>query len=109
VSDFPRLKYMLDDSTVDPLSGHEATRATNGALRLRRLFTGDKRNWSLSYLLEDADFDSLMAHYAANKDGQFNFYWPGDRQTYTASYVAAPQPSRIGPMHSRVRVQLMER
>lgn len=109
MSDFPRLKYLLDDSTVEQLSGHEPVRATNGALRVRRLFSGDKRNWSLSGLLENGELDALMAHYGANKDAQFNFYWPADRQTYTASYVAAPQPARIGPMHSRVRVQLMER
>ena len=108
MSDFPRLKYLQDDSTVEVLSGHEPTRATNGALRIRRLFSDDKRSWSLSYFLEDDQLDALMTHYAGNKDGEFNFFWPGDRQTYTASYVSAPQPQRIGPAHSRVRVQLME-
>lgn len=109
MSDFPRLQYMLDDSTCEPLSGHEPVRATNGSLRMRRLFTGDKRNWSLSFVLDDTAFATLTAHYAANKDGQFLFYWPGDRQSYTVSYVSAPSEARVGPMHSRVRVELMER
>lgn len=109
MSDFPRLKYMLDDSSCEPLSGHETVRATNGALHVRRLFSSDKRNWILSFLLDNTDLSTLMTHYGANKDASFNFYWPGDAQTYSVSYSAAPQPSRVGPLHSRVRVTLMER
>lgn len=109
MSDFPRLRYLLDESTCDPLSGHEPVRATNGGLHVRRLFSSDKKNWSLVYLLENDALDTLDSHYGSHKDAQFSFYWPGDRQTYTVSYAAAPQPARLGPLHSRVRVQLMER
>lgn len=109
MSDFPRLNYMLDDSSCESLAGYEPVRATNGKLYVRRMFTSDERNFSLSFLLNSAGISSLRTHYTGHKDASFAFFWPGDNTTYTVSYVSPPQESRIGPGHWRVRVQLMER
>jgi hypothetical protein len=109
VSDFPRLQYMLDDSTCETQSGHDFVRATNGALHVRRYFNDEKRMWLLSFFLSATSREDLQDHYDDNKDGQFDFYWPGDDATYTASYIAAPEYAKAGPQYVRARVQLMER
>lgn len=109
MSDFPRLHYMLSDSACEVLSGHETVRATNGALRVRRAFTGEKRNWTLLFFLDNTRRDTLDDHYTDNKDAQFSFVWPDDGVTYTASYAGPPQYTREGPDFSRARVVLMER
>jgi len=108
VSDYPRLP-ILRESTCETLSGHEPARATNGALHMRRLFTGEKRNFNLAHVLTADHRAALAAHYAAHKDAAFNFTWPEDGQVYSVSYGAAPQFDKAGVAFSRARVTLMER
>jgi len=107
VSAYPRLPT-LRESECEVLSGHEPVRATNGALHMRRMFTGEKRNFSLAHVLTAAQRAELQAHYAAHRDSSFAFTWGEDGQTYTVSYAAAPAYSRLGPLYSRARVMLME-
>jgi hypothetical protein len=108
VSDYPRLPT-LRESEAEVLSGHEPVRATNGALHMRRMFSGEKRNFSLAHVLTPAQRADLEAHYAAHKDASFSFTWAEDGQAYTVSYGAAPQFGKAGVSFSRARVQLMER
>ena len=107
MSDYPRV-HMLSDSTCEVLGGHEPVRATNGALHLRRMFTSEKRNLLIMHILTPAERSALAAHYAANKDLSFAFYWPTDNATYTVVYAAAPRYSRAGTRFSQANVSLME-
>ena len=109
MSDFPSLRYMTDESICEQQSGHEPVRATNGALHVRRMFTGEKRTFQLVFVVDAANRAALASHYSDNRDASFSFFWPDDRQTYTVSYSTAPQYAPMGPMMTRARVTLMER
>jgi hypothetical protein len=104
---YPTLPIVQDDSDAARLSGIEPTRATNGLLKVRRLFSADKTDFTVVHLLGRADRDTLMAFYAANVTTEFTFYWPGDGATYTVRFAAAPQSSRRSN-HYRVTVRLSE-
>lgn len=108
MSDYPRIP-ILRDSACEVLSGHEPARATNGALRMRRAFTAEKRNFQVVHVMTTAQRAALVDHYAADKDAAFNFYWPEDGQTYSVSYAAPPQWDKAGTNFHRARVTLMER
>ena len=81
-------------------------RATNGALRLRRLWSAEKLDFVVEHApLTDAERSTLEAHYQANRDASFAIVWPEDGQTYTVAYAAPPQYLRnIGWWQARVRL-----
>lgn len=101
---YPTL-LILEESEPAVDGGVLADRATNGMLKVRRLFDEDKTDFVVVHMLTRAERDTLMAFYAANKTAQFSFYWPGDGATYTCVFKAPPQPSRRG-MYYRVTVRL---
>lgn len=101
---YPTL-MILEDSEATPQGGVQADRASNGMLKVRRLFDEDKTDFVVVHMLTRAERDTLMAFYSANKTAQFSFYWPGDGVTYTCVFTAPPQSSRRG-MYYRVTVRL---
>lgn len=103
---YPTL-MILEDSEAVPLSGIEPTRASNGMLKVRRLFSADKTDFTVLHALTRAERDTLRTFYAANVTTEFAFYWPGDGNTYTVRFAAAPQFSRRGAYY-RATVRLME-
>lgn len=96
---------ILEDSEPTVDGGVQADRATNGMLKVRRLYEEDKTDFVIVHMLTRAELETLMAFYGANKTAQFSFYWPGDGATYTCVFTAPPQPSRRG-MYYRVTVRL---
>jgi hypothetical protein len=98
---------LLDESAVQIEGGFNPARATNGALRVRKLWPTDKRRFALVHMLTKAEFDSLQAYYDANALGQFNFTWPPTGQVHGCRFVAPPQPVTVG-QHRRVTVTLEE-
>lgn len=87
---------MLEDSEGTKEAGIEAVRATNGLLRVRKLFSADKMDFVVVHMLTRAERDALQAFYVANVASEFAFVWPGDGATYTCRFSAAPQFSRRG-------------
>ena len=101
---YPSLR-ILRDSTAERQGGQEPARATNGATRMRRLWSGEKTEFVIEHMLGDADCSTLEAHYQANKDLSFDFLWPEDGASYTVVYAAPPQYlKRLGWWLGRVRL-----
>lgn len=88
---YPVLPIMRPDSAAAREGGLAPTRATNGALKVRRLYSAEKTSFNLVHWISPAEKAALEAHYQANKDLSFSFAWPSDGATYTVRYGAAPQ------------------
>lgn len=98
---------VLDESEATRDAGIQATRASNGMLKVRRLFSADKTDFTVVHAMTRVDRDALMTFYAANSTAEFSFLWPGDGATYTVRFAAAPQISRRSN-HYRATVRLLE-
>lgn len=104
---YPTLPIVQDDSDALRDAGLTVQRATNGGLKVRRLYSVDKTDFTVVHILSAAERDALLAFYAANVVSQFGFYWPGDSATYTVRFAAAPQISRRHN-HYRATVRLAQ-
>lgn len=91
---YPAYPVVQDESEAVQYAGLEVTRATNGLLKTRRLYSEEKTDFVIVHVLTRAERDALAVHYAANRTAQFSFYWAGDGATYTCVYADAPQFSR---------------
>jgi hypothetical protein len=98
---------ITQDSTADTDAGLRPQRATNGKLKMRRLYSEDKTEFYVVHLLTAAERATLRAHYLANRTNAFTFVWPLDGQEYTVQYLGAPSFSRA-PMGFRADVRLGE-
>lgn len=99
--------FTLADSTAVPDAGLEPERATNGALRLRRLWAADKTAFDVGHVLTAAQKATLEAFYADNKDLNVTYRWPGDGASYTVRFVAPPRYTPRGGRFE-VRVQMLQ-
>lgn len=99
--------FTLADSTAVPESGIEPERATNGALRHRRLWPNDKHSFDIGHVLNAANLATFVAFYATNKDLDVTYRWPGDGLTYTVRFAAPPRYTKRGAS-TEVRVRLQE-
>ena len=100
---------ILDTSDVTPVDGYEPRRASNGALKVRKLSAGEKREFTVDHLLSKTERDALEAFFQANKLLDVTLAWPGEAAAATVRFVAAPKYS--GPSGTRmyaVRVRLAE-
>lgn len=99
--------FTLRDSTLVTDSGVEPVRATNGALRTRRLWTVDKASIEIGHLLTVTERNTLEAFYAAEKDNNVTYTWPKTGAAYTVRFAAPP---RYIPRGNRfeARVRLLE-
>lgn len=103
---YPTL-MILEESEPARDAGLQAARATNGMLKVRRLYSADKTDFVVVHMLTRAERDTLLTFYAANITTEFTFAWPGDGNTYTCRFSAAPQVWRKG-LYYRVTVRLAE-
>ncbi|MEY5098892.1 MAG: hypothetical protein RJA36_1611 [Pseudomonadota bacterium] len=97
----------LADSTITPADGLEPERATNGALKLRRLWAADKVTLEVGHVLSAAQKATLDAFYAANKDLDVTYTWPPTATAYTVRFVAPPRYLPRGQFYE-TRVRLSE-
>jgi hypothetical protein len=104
---YPKLP-ILDTSRISVMDGIVPVRASNGSLKVRKLFSSDKAEFTVEHLLTKADWDTLKAFYDANYNLDVTFNWPGRTTTYTVRFVTAPQPDGSAWRMFRVRVQLAE-
>lgn len=97
--------FTLADSTGSRENGAEPARATNGALRLRRLWAADKAAFEIGHVLTAAQRTTLEAFYATNKSLDVTYRWPADGAFYTVRFAAPPQyTARTGYFEARVRL-----
>lgn len=98
---------ITQDSTAETNGGLEPQRASNGMLRLRRLYSQDKTEFNVVHELTAAERDTLRQFWIDYRTAAFTFTWPLDGQTYTVCFLAAPQYSRT-PTGYRADVRLGE-
>lgn len=99
--------FHLADSMATPQSGIESQRATNGSLRLRRLWPEDKHSFDIGHTLTLAQRVAFATFYADNKNLDVTYTWPGDHVARTVRFAAPPQ-YRPFTNHVEVRVRLEE-
>jgi hypothetical protein len=104
---YPNNLMILEESEASRLGGIDAARASNGQLKVRRLYSADKTDFTVVHMLTRAERDQLMAFYAANITAGFDFVWPGDGATYSVRFTAPPQIWRKG-LYYRATVRLGE-
>jgi hypothetical protein len=82
--------YYTTASTITKQSGKTLVRATNGALKARQLYPGDKTVFDLEF--EMSSRTDLDNHYAGDRDNSFSYTdtAPGGG-TYTVVYTGPPQ------------------
>jgi hypothetical protein len=87
--------------------GQEAVRATNGGLKVRRLYSATKSDFVLDHWLTSAEKTTLDTFYSTNRDLDVTYTSPEDGAAYTVRFVAPPQYIRM-PGWYQARVRLME-
>lgn len=97
----------LADSTATPDSGIQPVRATNGALKLRRMWSADKTDFDIGHVLSASEKSTLDAFYAANKDLDVTYRWPATGATSVVRFLGPPRYRPVG-VHFEVRVRLLE-
>lgn len=104
--DYPSL-FMLRDSSTQREAGIQTTRATNGRLKIRRLYSSEKTNFTVVHRLTRAERDQLEAFYQANRTANVTLTWPEDGSVYTVRFGGAPQ-YRLQEGGWMATVQLLE-
>jgi hypothetical protein len=105
VAAYPTLTTTIN-SRVESLDGQIADRATNGALKVRSLYTADKLVFLLEHEISTASKATLDAFWAANKLLDITYTSPFDGASYT---VRMRKPVyRRTPVHWFADVRLEE-
>lgn len=80
---YPTLRIAVD-SDPEVLDGREESRADDGSVYVRNLYAADRYVFPVRHpALNASEAATLVAFYAANRTGTFDFYWPPDAYTYT--------------------------
>ena len=104
---YPTLNHQRSGPGPATSDGHEVQRATNGALKVRRLYSASKSDFVIDHWLTDAQKTTLDTFYVTNKDLDVTYTSPEDGATYTVRFVAKPQYIRM-PGWWQARVRLSE-
>lgn len=87
---YPTLPWMQAGTVIEREGGITPVRATNGLLKVRRLYTAEKRRWKAEHWLSDSQRTTLEAFYVANRVLNVDLVSPDDSQTYSVRFAAAP-------------------
>lgn len=105
---YPTLAWSAG-TKVDRDGGYESARATNGVLKVRKLFDAEKRDFQLVHLITAGEKATLEAFYGANKLLDVSLTAADDGVVYTVRFVAAPVYEwRPGVLTCLARVHLLE-
>ena len=88
---YPSYTMQRDGTRAVVDGGFNQARATNGALRVQRLFSSAKRTFEITHWLTPAEKTAHAAFFNSNKDLDVSLTWPEDSVTYTARFIAEPQ------------------
>lgn len=94
---YPSFTMMREGTGVTVDGGHRSARATNGALRVQRLFPSAKRQFDVTHWLSAADKATYAAFFTTNKDLDVTLTWPEDGASYTVRFIGEPQYLRRNP------------
>lgn len=86
---YPSLPITASSSSTR-LDGFVSLRASNGALKVRKMMSGEKMEWTVQHELTASQKATLESFYQSNKTSDVDFTWPGDGNTYTARFIGAP-------------------
>lgn len=103
---YPTLPVSVQ-SRVLRLDGYTPVRATNGALKVRKLMAGEKAEFDLVHEISAGQRATLESHYQGDKLNSFSFAWPTGG-SYTVRYLAAPQYDEQPGGWFKARVRLGE-
>jgi hypothetical protein len=87
--------------------GHDVVRATNGVLKMRRLYSATKSDFTIDHWLTSAEKTTLDSFYTTNRDLDVTYTSPEDSVAYTVRFAAPPQYVRM-PGWYQARVRLVE-
>jgi hypothetical protein len=104
---FPDFPQVRDKSSITLADGIESERMSNGTLRTRRMWSSVEADITVCHVLTTAQWDTLWAHYLANRDGQDTLRWRETNITYTVRYAGPPQRRAVGRVWE-VTYQVME-
>lgn len=104
----PALPPPQQSSSAPRGGGQNAVRSSNGALKMRRLFTTEKTDFTLDYWITSAQKTALENFYSSYKDVSNTIVWAADGATYTVLFVAPPQYVWMPGGWWQARVRLME-
>ncbi|MFA7278905.1 MAG: hypothetical protein WC100_02310 [Sterolibacterium sp.] len=79
-------------STEKTLDDLQVDRATNGAPRIRALYTAAKKQFTVIHEgAVTADKSTMQTFYGTNRLLSITFVWPADSASYTCYFAAPPQ------------------
>jgi hypothetical protein len=80
-------------SVAEPMDGRQLVRATNGALKTRVLYTGDKQTFTLERVLNSTEKTTLVNFYGTNRLLSFTLVFDGGTSTCVFS-----EPPKYAPL-----------
>lgn len=88
--------------------GRKVDRADDGSIKGVSIYSETAVRFDLLLApLSATEKNSILSHYAADKESAFSFTWPDDASTHTVIYETRPVPERMqGPAWWAVRVVL---
>lgn len=105
---YPSYRILAASSDANPEDGLETGRATNGTLRGRSFYSGEKRTFKFSHLLTFSELAAFRAYRSSHVGIADSFYWPADKTTYTAMIVRVYNERRVGPSRVMISVDMAE-
>lgn len=88
---YPSLPIMRDGSRAERRGGLDPQRASNGALKVRRLYSADKTDFTLVHWLSDTQRATLETCWTSFRTGTVTLTWPETGATFTCRFAEAPQ------------------
>jgi hypothetical protein len=103
---YPTTLPIMRESTTSREGGFSPVRASNGVLKVRRLYSTEKMTFNLVHWLSDAQKTTLESAYTANRTSNVTLTWPEDGANYTCRFAGAPQyEKQPGYWVARVRLE----
>ena len=86
-----------EGSIAEPKDGRELVRATNGTLKTRVLYAGDKKDFTLQHRLKSTDATTLTNFYGTNRTASWTLVFDGGTSTcvFSAPPKFEPLPGSI--------------
>lgn len=104
---YPTMSHQRSGPGPARSDGQDAVRATNGGLKVRRLYSATKSDFIIDHWLTDAQKTTLDSFYTTNRDLDVTYTSPEDSVSYTVRFVSPPQYIRM-PGWWQARVRLAE-
>lgn len=87
---YPSLPIIREGSRAERRGGLDPVRASNGVLKVRRLYSADKTDFTLVHWLSDSQRATLEACWQANRTGNVTLTWPEDGAAYLCRFADSP-------------------